>query len=254
MNNCEQTIRPKLTQHFGSNLDIDSADGDCRVVFPFQRVDGDPVILYVVEQNGQYKITDEGSTHGMLWTSGVTLDSGKAMKRTEAIEERFDLDAAPEELAAFATEESLAERMLDVLQAALAMSFIVYTRKTHSPSKFSEKVSGYLHGEGIDFRVDYTEDVDPEPQQVDFYFPQAPQPTYMDAIQARDGSDLHKKSRDTGYTWMKIRDQKPNSTFISLVDDDGGEYQKERMHPLYDDSDHVLAWSDRAQLPSLVSG
>lgn len=75
---------------------------------------------------------------------------------------------------------------------------------------------------------------------------------YLEAIQARDGSDLENKSRDTALKWIRINRAEPNSRFITVLDDINGEFKKERMMTLFDDSDAVVPWSERDDLLEAV--
>lgn len=231
-----------------SGVRIDDDQGDCRVIFPFSRPDGDPVTLYVIEEGNRYVITDEGETHGMLLTSGVNVETEKRENRVSSAKERFDLDSVKNEIRLTATHNNLGGRLWDAFQAVQCVAFLVYTRHPHSPSYFKEKVAGYLRENDFLFEEDATVTAESENQSVDFAFEQLPRPTYLESIQARDASSLKEKSRDTSWKWIKIERVDPDARFLTIIDDKGGEYKKENIQPLLDDSDAVVPWTERQDL------
>lgn len=254
MDDCESLISQPLTDAFGRSLYVDSHQGDCRVMFPFRRVDGDPVILYVIsEDDGSYTITDDGETHGMLLTSGVDIDTDTRKERVSAAATRFDLDEAEKEVRATATRESLADRIIDVFQAAYWISFLVYTRSPYSPSYFKDRVAGFLRQNNIQFAEEQEVNAESEPQTVDFEILNQPSPTFLESIHARNPSDLLGKSRDTSYKWIKIERVTEDARFITMLDDEDGEFIKENMQPLFDDSDAVIPWTERDGLLEIIS-
>lgn len=248
MTDCDSLIRQPILQAFDQNIHIVEDQGDCRVMLPFRRMDGDPIFLYIYEESGEYIITDEGETHGMLLTSGVDIDSEKRESRVEAVKERFNLKEAHTEVSLTASKEQLGLRILDAYQAVQWIAFLVYTRRPYSPSYFKDKVASFLRSNDYQFKEDATVDAESEPQTVDFELSGLSQPTYLQSIQARNASDLHEKSKDTSWKWIKISRVQPDSRFVTMVDDEDGIYSKEKMNALYDDSDAVISWSERNDL------
>lgn len=253
MDECNSLIRDPILQSFDSGIQIDEDQGDCQVVFPFSRVDGDPIILYVKEGDGKYTITDEGETHGMLFLSGVDIDGGKRENRVEAAKERFGLDEAVKEIRLTTSPEELGSRLLDAYQAVQWISFLRYTRRPYSPSYFKDKVASFLRSNEYKFEEDVKVKAESEDQEVDFSLSNLGRPTYLESIQARDGSDLRNKSKDTSYKWIKIGRAQPNSRFITVIDDLDGEFQKANMAPLFDDSDAVIPWTERDDLTAVIN-
>lgn len=252
MTDCNALIRDRLREAFDGQVSIDENQGDCRVVLPFYRVDGDPIILYVSEDDGQYRISDEGETHGMLLTSGVDLDTEKRENRVETAKERFGLEASKTEISLTATADELGPRLLDAYQAVQWISFLVYTRRPYSPSYFKDKVAGFLRQNELPFEEDVEVNTGSDEEEVDFRLDTHGYGIYLEAIQARDGSDLHDKSRDTALKWIRIGRADSNARFVTVLDDIDGEYKKERMAPLFEDSDAVVPWSERDDLLKAV--
>lgn len=249
MDECNSLIRNRLIADLEGDIRIDEDQGDCRVIFPFVRPDGDSIILYVIDEGDHFVITDEGETHGMLLTSGVDIKTEKRKNRVAAAKTRFNLDAAKKEIRLTATENTLGDRLWDAYQAVQWVSFLMYTRHPHSPSYFKDKVAVFLRENNYVFEEDAVVDAESEDQTVDFAFDQLSQPTYLESIQARDGSALREKSRDTSWKWIKIERVTPDARFVTIVDDEDGAYKKENMQPLLDDSDAVIPWTERQDLP-----
>lgn len=254
MPNCNALLRPKILDQFDGQLQIDENQGDCRVVFPFRRLDGDPIILYVVEEKDHFVISDEGETHGMLLTSGVDIDTEKRENRVDSARERFNLIEAEKEIRLTATEENIGQRLLDAYQAVQWISFLVYTRRPYSPSYFKDKVASFLRKHQFRFEEDRPVQAESEDQTVDFTITNQPRPVYLQSIQARNATDLKEKSNDTSFKWIKISRAQPNVRFVTVVDDDDGIYEKEHMRALFDDSDAVIPWTNRDDLPMAITG
>lgn len=252
MTNCNALIRDRLRDAFDGQVSIDEDQGDCRVVLPFYRVDGDPIILYVTEKDDQYQISDEGETHGMLLTSGVDIDTEKRENRVEAARERFDLDTSKTAITLTASADELGSRLLDAYQAVQWISFLIYTRRPYSPSYFRDKVAGFLRKNELPFEEDVEVSTGSDEEEVDFRLDTHGYGTYLEAIQARNGSDLENKSRDTALKWIRINRAEPNARFITVLDDINGEFKKERMMTLFEDSDAVVPWSERDDLLEVV--
>lgn len=252
MNNCNSLLKDRLVEEFDRDIRIDEDQGDCRVIFPFVRPDGDPIILYVIEEEDHFVITDEGETHGMLLTSGVEINTEKRKNRVQAAKTRFGLDSAKKQIRLTATDDTLGERLWEACQAVQWISFLIYTRHTHSPSYFKDKVAVFLRENNYIFEEDATVTAESEDQTVDFAFDRLSQPTYLESIQAPTASALRSKSRDTSWKWIKIERVDPDARFVTVVDDEEGSYKKENIQPLLDDSDAVIPWTERQDLPTAL--
>lgn len=252
MDDCNQLIRERLVQEFSRGVRIDESQGDCRIIFPFTRTDGDPIILYVIDKGDHYIVTDDGETHGMLLVSGVDIDTKKRQNRVDAAKERFNLDEASKEIRLTSSHDDLGGRILDAYQAVQWIAFLVYTRQPYSPSYFRDKVASFLRENEYNFDEDVDVPAESESRNVDFEITGLSQPTYLESIQARNGSDLHGKSDETSLKWIKIGRAQPNSRFITVVDDVDGVYKKANMKSLFDDSDAIIPWTEKDDLINVL--
>jgi len=222
------------------------------VILPFSRPDGDAIRLWVIDHGDSFEITDEGDTYGMLHLSGIDVDADSREKRIGAIKQRYKLDKAKYEITKKANADQLGKTLLEVYEAVQHVASLEHTRRPYPQDDFRSLVAGYLDDEGFSYEPNATVEGYAEPQTIDFSFYNLPQPTYMQAIRANDGTELHRKCEDASYRYIQIKRVQENSRFVSVVDDDRGTYDKSQMNPLYADSDAVVQWKQRGRLPSTL--
>jgi hypothetical protein len=249
MTGCRELIEPALRESFFDSINISDDNGDCLLTFSFVRPDGDPIRLWIIENGSSYVITDEGETYGMLYLSGINVENENRKQRIEAVQQRFGLDSALFEIQKSVTADELGSTILEVYEAVHRIASLEYSRRPYPQDDFRTFVSNYLT-EKIPYGYETNVSVEgfAEPQTIDFEFVDLPQPTYMQAIRAGNGSELHRQSQDTAYRFIQVRRVQDNSKFFSLVDDERGVYSESQMRPLIADSDEVIRWSEKGRL------
>jgi len=252
MNNCNSLIRPTLENAFSGNLFINEDGEDCCITLPLERSDGDFITLWVIKRGSRYQITDEGETYGLLYLSNINLDQKRRNNRIQTIQERFDLDKAKEEVSVIAEKEELGERILDVIQAVQAISYLTYTRRQYTQTDFRADVATFLSELG--YRYDSNPDVKgiSEPHRVDFSILDQDRPTYIEALHAEDISSAKAMAQRTAYKWNDINAEIPDSHRISVIDDDSGEFGHDAERILQNWSDALIPWTQNDRLDSAI--
>lgn len=253
MTDCNSELRHEFSDALSQDFRAEEVDGDCRVVLPLYKPDGDPVVLYIIEDGDEYVITDEGYTHGALFNSGVNLDTTKRENRLQAAAERFNLEEAKSEVRARARSGELGSRIWDTAQAAQWIGFLQYTKKPHSPSYFKEKVAAFLKSEGFNVIPDQKVKGESGRIRVDFEVADVPRRTFIETIQARGNTDLKEKSIQVSWKWIKIGRVMGDVRFYSVINDKDVAYGEDDIEPLLDDSTGVISWEDRDLLTEALS-
>jgi len=254
MNNCNSLIRPALENAFSGNLYIDQDAEDCRITLPLERSDGDFITLWIIKRGEQYQITDEGETYGLLYLSNINLDQKRRKNRIQTVQERFGLDKVKEEISVTAQKDELGDRILDVIQAVQAMSYLTYTRRQYTQTDFRADVATFLSELG--YRYDSNPDVSgiSEPHRVDFSILDQNRPTYIEALHAEDTSSAKAMAQRTAYKWGDINAEIPDAHRISVIDDDSGEFGHDAERILENWSDALIPWTQNDRLgPAIVS-
>lgn len=251
---CDDLIRPALTSALDDATVIAEDDGDCRVIVPLERADGDMVTLWIIDRGDRYQITDEGETHGLLYLSNINLGRESRKRRVDTIQERFGLDNVQGEVRITADESSLGKRMLDAVQAVQALSYLTYTRRQYTQTDFRADVGDFLLQSG--FRYDANPEVEgaSERHRVDFSITGQPQATYLEALHAEDSSTAKTMAQRTMYKWTEINAVNSGAMRISVIDDESGEYGHDTERILRNYSDIYLPWSQRGQLTDALTG
>lgn len=253
MNNCDNKIRPLLESAVNTSISIQPDRGDCKIVLPLERSDGDAVTIWVIKQGEKYRITDEGETYGLLYLSNINLDQERRENRVNTIQERFRLDEAKEQVSALASEENLGQRILDVAQAIQSLSYLTYTRRQYTQTDFRADVGTFLTE--MNFRYNSNPDVEgiSETHRVDFSILGQERPTYVETLHAEDASTAKTMAQRTAYKWGDIGQKMPDVHRVSVVDDESGEFGRDAERILTNWSDEFVPWSMKDRLSAAIT-
>lgn len=121
------TIRNSL-HNIGAEFKIHSDDLECRVITPFTLHNGDPIVLWITEvDDGRYMIRDHGESYTFLEMYGAEPTSGLLRPKLAYIKDQFDLNKSyAHELVAFAYPNQLGQRVVDVIQGSLAVTYLIF--------------------------------------------------------------------------------------------------------------------------------
>lgn len=255
MTGCEELIKPALRNAFLDSISIYSDDDDCMVQFPFVRSDGDPIRVWVIDNGGSYTVTDEGDTYGMLFLSGIDVEAESREARIKTVQERFGLDTAMFEVSKSTEPDKLGKAILEVYEAANHIAALTHSRKPYAQDDFRSVVANYFDTSlPYEYRTNVSVNGYAEAQTLDFEFINVARPTYMQAIRAQSGSELHRKAEDAAYKYWQVGRVEETSQFLSLIDDERGIYSENQIKPLLEERDDVIRWSNRERIPQSLAG
>jgi len=254
MTDCNPLIRPAIEEAFSSGVTIREDQGDCRVTFPIERSDGDAITVWVVERrNGNYKITDEGETYGMLYLSNINLDQERRKNRVQTVQERYGLQEAKEEISVVAHQDELGKRLLDVMQAIQSISHLTYTRRQYTQTDFRADVGSFLSDLGYHFDANPDVEGESETHRVDYSIYARETPTYLEALHAEDASSAKAMAQRTAYKWGDIKMKNQEVHQITVIDDESGEFGHDAERILRTWSDELVPWSQKEQLSDAIT-
>lgn len=147
---CRQVVEGYL-QWLRSNISACKVGEACEITTPFLDRHNDYVQFYVVPENGQFRLTDEGYTIRDLEMSGVDFSSQKRSRLLEVALNGFGVGRSGDELFVEARLDELPQKQHSLLQAMLAVNDMFMTARPLVETLFHEDVEQYLRGHRIRF-------------------------------------------------------------------------------------------------------
>lgn len=122
-----ETIRNTI-DNLGTAFKLQPDDPECRVITPFSLHNGDAIILWITEVDaGRYLIRDHGESFTFLEMYGADPSSGLLRPKIAYIKDQFDLNKSyAHELVALANPNELGQRIVDVIQGSLAVTYLIF--------------------------------------------------------------------------------------------------------------------------------
>lgn len=87
-------MKEAICRAFCDNIGWRSVPSGYAVTTPFMLSDGDPVLIYIVREEGKFRIEDDGRQVPMLEASGVDIGSGHRKEAFEILLAEYSLDYA----------------------------------------------------------------------------------------------------------------------------------------------------------------
>ncbi|QLD89200.1 DUF1828 domain-containing protein [Natronomonas salina] len=247
MFDCTDTIRPALEDALDA-FEIERDDNSCRVLTPFQQQNGDLVRLWIQPKAGdQLLIRDYGETFAMLELYGVNPKSDANKPRVRTIKKRFNLvDGFEGEIAAISPSAELGHRIVDVIQAVQAVSYLIYTHQTKQPSRFRTTVSEYLEGVGYDYKSPAEVQGATEPREFDIGINHREPMVLLDTVHSKRPYLLRQQVDRVKLNWWEIQDT--DYSHGAIIDDVDGLYEDEIVDQLTDSLDYCFRWSNKEEI------
>lgn len=243
MPDCHDLIRPALEESL-DEYEIQSGDGNCVVVTPFEYPNGDLISLYISGRRGNlYRVRDYGETHAMLRLYGVNPGSPARENRLEHIKTRFDLDDVWNEVQLSSTAENLGPRLLDAIQAIQAVAYNTYTHKSTEPSQFNTKVETFLTDSGYDYKRGFTVEGQHQDREFDFSINHREPNVLLDTIHTNDPYNFSSQTDRVMVNWYEIQDR--GYKHGVMLDDVDGIVDEDSLESIQTQLDYVFYWSDR---------
>lgn len=243
MTDCEELIRPALSSVLDS-YEIRPAESHCTVVTPFQHPNGDLITIHVQGREGDYyDIRDFGEVFAMLRLYGVDPSSRSRERRIEHIQDQFNLDNVDGELKIRARESELGDRILDMVQATQAVTYLVYTHQTQQPSRFQTEVESFLTDVGYDY--ERTPTIKGETHSRDFAIGiNHREPTILlDTIHSNDEYNLRQQADGVMLNWHEVHNLDYSHGVV--VDNVDGVFEESILSSLIDNLDYFFTWNEK---------
>lgn len=157
MMNCTE-LTSLVTGHFATQLHCIVSEERLRLVTPIQRPGGDLIDVYVREQpDGTFVVSDLGESIGFLVSMGYDpRDGGNSAFLLRHIRDTHGVDLQPSRgvVRVETDREGLADAVQRVLDASIAISFLLYLARSSVPVTLGAEVESSL----VQLRVPYTAD------------------------------------------------------------------------------------------------
>lgn len=245
---CEDVIRPRL-QSISNRFEIEKADEYCRIVTPFKLWNGDNIILYVQSRilgDNKVRITDRGQVFAMLDLYGVDARTGKRDERVQGIKDRYDLSSVSGEIALECPTDDAGDRILDIIQSANAIGYLVYTHQESGPKQFSTLVGDFLKRHEYDFEKNYKVNGETMDYEFNFAINSREPNVLMNTIYSSNKAGLRQEQQNAmlGYHETKGR----GYDLAAVVDNVHGIYNEEILNPVIQRYNHVFKWDENLKI------
>lgn len=242
MNECEDLIRPTLEEAVGE-FTIQSVENGCEVETAFQHPDGDLVTVWVEHDRGDfYTIRDYGETFAWLSLRGVDPSTGSRQDHIANIHKQFDLESSAGEIRVRAQGDEIGRRLLDTIQALLAVSHLTYTHRSHRPSRFKKTVGEYFESVGYNYQKNVSIEGTTIKRDFDFAINHRVPNNLIDTVHTNDPYDLENKAHELLLSWHELQDSEYR--YGAIVDNVDGIYKQSTFEPLIDRLDYFFTWED----------
>lgn len=250
MTDCTDLLQPAIEDVLGE-FRIEPDESGCLVVTPFQHHNGDLVRLWIEpKRSDQQLIRDYGETFAMLELYGVNPKSDANKPRLREIRDQFNLTSGFEgELAAMVTTEPLGNRLLDVIQAAQAASYLMYTHQARQPSQFRTTVADYIQTVGYDYETNVSISGETEERRFDIGINHRSPQVLLDTIHSKRSWDLRNQVDRVKLNWYEIKSS--SHSHGAVIDDVGGIYDDEIIAKI-DELDYLFRWSEKEAISQQI--
>jgi len=148
---CEAIIREYLAWLKAGLSFAEIGDGVCEITTPFLDRNNDHLQIYLLQENGNYALTDDGYTLSNLEMSGVDLSSPKRQRILTTILQGFGVRVVKGALRVEAQRSNLPRRKHNLIQAMLAVNDMFVMAREYVLSLFREDVEQFLRANEIRF-------------------------------------------------------------------------------------------------------
>ncbi len=154
--NCEQVIQDYLTWIKDNTVSRTVDDGiTCAISTPFLDRHNDHLDIYLIKNNGQFKLTDNGYTIADLRMSGLEINTPKREAILKTALNGFGVKINEnDELYVVATQSNIGQKKHYLLQAILSVNDMFNLAQETVYSLFKEDVELYLKSNDIFFSKD----------------------------------------------------------------------------------------------------
>lgn len=143
-------LREVYINWLNDRLSIKDLDGVFEITSPFLDINNDRMQIYVMPEDRQLKLSDDGSVITELRMSGCDVLSTDRRKNILAfILSKFGVKRKNDELFVYANYDNYAQRKHFLLQAMLSVNDMFMTSSQHVTHIFLEEVEQFLEQHGI---------------------------------------------------------------------------------------------------------
>ena len=249
------TLQRDIRDHF----QVEATREGCLIRTPYLFPDNDPIEVAVrlVGEGGRIRLSDAGETLGLLFLQGVDL-GGKSKQEWHMATALRRLDVRNEggELSVEVPVRELGDGLIRLVEAAKALSYLVYTARARTGPDFRREVAKWLEGESLEFANDvpiagssgriWTDDFVREPEEA--------APILMQTLHTETRGYAFRLAEHTALMWVEIQRVRSSARKVTLIDDTVEEpVWEQSLSILREYSDKVGLWQSKEELLEILA-
>ena len=235
------------------NTHVRPLDDWYEITTPYLDRHNDFVQIYAKNENGKYKLTDDGYTIMDLESSGCSLDTPKRQRLLETTVRGFGVKLEDKALVTHASERHFPLNKHNLIQAILAVNDLFYVARPHIRSLFFEDVQSWLDLNDVRYSPNVKFSGRSGFDHVfDFLVPKSSK------MPERLMKAVTKPDKDTAQSvilaWVDTRDTRPqNAKALALLNDREASVPASIIDALSNYDISAILWSDRDQAVELLT-
>ncbi|MBA3315715.1 MAG: DUF1829 domain-containing protein [Planctomycetaceae bacterium] len=147
---CQRLVNSYL-QWLRERITVEEVNGACEITTPFLDRHNDRLQIYVVRQDGGYRLTDDGYILSDLEVSGCSLESPNRQRMLHVILSGFGVHEDEGALFVDASIATFPQKKHSLVQAMLAVNDMFMIARPHVTQLFLEEVAGFLDAKDVRF-------------------------------------------------------------------------------------------------------
>jgi len=256
-NNCESIVGEYL-KLLKAGFTVVEAEGECRIVTPLHRPDGEAVEVVVQQsRSGHVRLTDEFSTVDYLFLNGLNLEGNqKLYDEAVRIVRLRGVEFQSSELFIETSEGQEAEALSKLLDAIEALTYFIYRRSHREIKSFADEVELYLAENSVTFSAEYSLHGRTIDHIAPIYVNSAKNLVISPLSSTSVGNARH-RVKELAFMVQDVKAVQPIVRFNAILDDRRGAWEKIWSDDIVSrvlntHMDNVMRWEGRQQLLDLV--
>lgn len=219
----------------------------CIIATPFLYPDFASIEYSIESVGDKYLLTDNGETMNMLFVNGLTIHKKSSLwKQAKDIANAYNIQLDIEGLSVFTSENNLGESSQNLLGAIQSIGHLLYKRKHITSTTFNDEVEKTLITNEVKYDPNFVISGSASTHRVKFRL-NSGKNILMEPLSASTQQSARNKAKGLAYKWIDIRQIAPSYSFITIIDDRKGKWDKywtddEAKSPVTKYSDKVIQW------------
>lgn len=219
---CARYVRA-IVQSLGKQFSTRTLGDRCIISTPYALPNEDRIEVSIRSSGGLAEVSDRGMSLGYLFLHGINLaENSRQEIMLKSQLRRFGVEAEGGRLVAKVSEEEVEDAVERVTEAAMAISLIAYTGKSHGTYDFRSEVGQWLDSTDVPFGHDLpVAGISGQLYSIPFVLlPASSRPAYVEPLHADTRAWAQNMANRTVARWADLSKKRPSSfRAVAMVDD-----------------------------------